>query len=323
MTKAPKKIGLGKGLEALLPSVEFSKDKGITFKSDIEENGDGVLANIELSKITQNPYQPRKDFEPQALEDLKNSIIEHGIITAITVRRSVNGYELISGERRVRAAKEAGFTKIPAYIRDVSTKVEMLAQAMIENLQREDLNPIEIASGYQGLMEECNLTQEEVAKRVSKDRSTVANFLRLLRLPEKIQESLRNKEITVGHARAFLGLSDTSSMLHAWQEVQKKMLSVRATEGLVKEIESGSLFYDESQLQFVKEKPKKKDPKSILSSEASAVLESAENKLRHLFGTQVRIIPKANDKGTIEIDFYSSDDFERIIELFELIGDKT
>ncbi len=322
MAKAIKKIGLGKGLEALLPSVEYTKEKGITFKQDSEELSDnGIFGYIEISKIQLNPYQPRRDFEPQALEELKNSIIEHGIITAITVRRSVSGYELISGERRLRAAKDAGLTKIPAYIRDVSSKVEMIEQAMIENLQREDLNPIETAYGYQLLIEECNLTQEDLAVRISKDRSTIANFLRLLRLPEKIQESLRVKEITVGHARALLGLTEIKNMLLAWQEVLSNTLSVRATEQLVKDIESNVLQYDESQKKFVKDKPKKKDPKSDLSNETIAILESTENKLRHLFGTQVRITPKQSNKGTIEIDFYSADDFERLVELFDIIGD--
>ena len=322
MAKAIKKIGLGKGLEALLPSVEYTKEKGITFKQDSEELSDnGIFGYIEISKIQLNPYQPRCDFEPQALEELKNSIIEHGIITAITVRRSVSGYELISGERRLRAAKDAGLTKIPAYIRDVSSKVEMIEQAMIENLQREDLNPIETAYGYQLLIEECNLTQEDLAVRISKDRSTIANFLRLLRLPEKIQESLRVKEITVGHARALLGLTEIKNMLLAWQEVLSNTLSVRATEQLVKDIESNVLQYDESQKKFVKDKPKKKDPKSDLSNETIAILESTENKLRHLFGTQVRITPKQSNKGTIEIDFYSADDFERLVELFDIIGD--
>ncbi len=320
MAKTAKRIGLGKGLEALLPSVEFSKEKGMTFKTEDEEMlNDGSFGTIEISKIKQNPYQPRSDFDKQALEDLKNSIIEHGIIQPVTVRRSVNGYELISGERRLRAAKEAGFAKIPAFILVVQSDVEMLEKAMIENLQRENLNPIEIAHGYQRLLEECKLTQEEVAEKVSKDRSTVTNFLRLLRLPERIQESLRSKEITVGHARAMLGLSTQERMQQAWQEIMNKGLSVRASEALIKDIETGKLVFDEKLKRFVKPRPKKKDSKSHVSPETAAVLEDKENKLRHLFGTQVKISTKAKDKGSIEIEFYSPEEFERIIEILENI----
>ncbi len=170
-----KNTGLGKGLGALLPSIEFS-DHG--FKFHDEEEPSSKLTEIEISKIVHNPYQPRKEFEPQALDDLKNSILEHGVIQPITVRRAVNGYELIFGERRLRAATAAGLVKIPAYIRENVSDIDMLELALIENVQREDLNAIEIASSYQRLIEECNYTQEQVARKVGKDRTTVTNFIR-------------------------------------------------------------------------------------------------------------------------------------------------
>ena len=236
--KKPKKSALGKGLGALLPNIEFY-DKGFKFTDDediIESKNEHNLTEIPISKIVFNPYQPRRNFDEKALEELKNSIIENGVISPITVRRSVNGYELIAGERRLRASVMAGLEKIPAYIREIDDSANLLQLALIENLQREDLNPIEIANGYQRLIEEHNLTQEQVAIKMGKDRSTITNFLRLLKLPQKIQDSLSKGEITTGHARALLPLSNSESMIFAWKEIIKNGLSVRATENLVKDI---------------------------------------------------------------------------------------
>jgi len=305
------KPGLGKGLGALLPSSIDITEKGIKFSSDEKEHISGQIALIDINKVEFNPYQPRKDFNKKSLEDLTNSIMEHGVIQPITVRKSVTGYELISGERRLRASDNAGYTKIPAYILEVKDDVQMLEIALIENLQREDLNPIEVANGYQRLIEECSYTQEQVAVKVSKDRSTITNFLRLLRLPEKIQESLRNKEISMGHARALLGLSSEERMLIAWKLILEKQLSVRATELLVKEIELGK--FDEKSGKTKKQK--KKDAKENVPPETAALLESSENKLRQIFGTQVKIQPKTESTGTIELEFYSIDDFERLLDL--------
>jgi ParB family transcriptional regulator, chromosome partitioning protein len=316
MSKTKKaKPGLGRGLEALLPSSMNITEKGIKFGSDEKEHINGQVALIEINKVEFNPYQPRKDFNPKSLEDLTNSILEHGVIQPITVRKSVTGYELISGERRLRASDNAGYTKIPAYVLEVKDDVQMLEIALIENLQREDLNPIEIANGYQRLIEECEYTQEQVAVKVSKDRSTVTNFLRLLRLPEKIQESLRKKEISMGHARALLGLSSEQRMLIAWKLITEKQLSVRVTEQLVKEIELGK--FDEKSGK--KKKTKKKDAKDNVSPETAALLENSESKLRHIFGTQVKIQPKTESTGTIELEFYSIDDFERLLDLLSKI----
>lgn len=317
---ANKNKGLGKGLGALLSSVEITKEKGITFKpSDNEKPIDGNIIFIDITKIKQNPYQPRKEFDEQALDDLKNSIIEHGIIQPITVRRAVDGYDLISGERRLRASTKAGFDKIPAFIMDNVSDVAMLELALIENVQRENLNPIEIANGYQRLIEDCSLTQEQVATKVGKDRTTVTNFLRLLKLPEKIQDSVRAKDITMGHARALLALSDPMNIILAWNEIIEKSLSVRATESLVKNIEAGIIILGNDALKPKPEKIKKKEPKDNVSSDVAMILENKENELRHIFGTQVRINPKNEESGTIEFNFYSKDDFERLIELFNFI----
>jgi ParB family chromosome partitioning protein len=315
MAKKKKKIqpGLGKGLGALLPSIDYKREKGFSVKPDEEEKVEGgKIALIDCDKVEFNPYQPRRDIDKQALEDLKNSILQHGVIQPITVRRSIRGYELIAGERRLRATIEAGIKKIPAYILVVETGVEMLELALIENLQRENLNPIEIANGYQRLIDECQLTQEEVAAKVGKDRTTVTNFLRLLRLPEKIQNSLRNKELSMGHARTLLGLDKKSDMINAYDEVMNKKLSVRATETLVRDIDTGKIkFTENGRKQKVSQKPKPK-----VDEETALVLEDFSNKLRQSFGTKVRISPKSKESGTIEFEFYSKDDLERLLELF-------
>lgn len=311
--------GLGKGLGALLPSsVEFS-DKGFKFTPvEGEQSTSDQLSTpyIKVTEVVNNPYQPRKEFDPQALEDLKNSIIEHGVIQPITVRPSINGYELISGERRLRASIAAGLETIPAHIINVTEDVQMMAMALIENVQRHDLNPIEIAHGYHQLIEECQLTQEEVAQKVGKERSTITNSLRLLKLPERIQDSLRNREISAGHARAIVALPSPQKMLLAWREVIDKGLSVRATEAIVRDIDEGRFSTDLDSPALPK-KPKVtiKGDKSAVPEEVALVLEDNENKLRHIFGTQIRIQPKNNESGKIEIEFYSIDDLERIIDI--------
>ncbi len=313
------KHGLGKGLGALIPSVEFSKDKGfkISTQEEAKTSEKGGVSTIEIDKITRNPYQPRKDFEPAALEELKQSILKHGVIQAIAVRTSINGYELISGERRLRASIAAGLKEIPAYIlHDISDK-QMLEIALIENVQRENLNPIEVAHGYNRLIEECSYTQEQVAERVGKDRSTITNFLRLLKLPESIQEHLRTKKISMGHARALLGLGDHAKMIAAGREVIESELSVRATESLVKDIEKGKLKFTYDGKKLI---PQAKEKKEIVSKEVALQLEEIENRLRQAFGTNVKINPKNAESGSIEFEFYSIDDFERIIDIFENVN---
>lgn len=316
-TKTKKPLpGLGKGLGALIPSIQFSKEKGFKINPENEETiTDGSTALIDIDKVKQNPYQPRHEFDETALQDLANSIKEHGVIQPITVRHSINGYELISGERRLRASMKAGLKKIPAYIMDViKTDRQMLEVALIENIQRENLNPIETANGYRRLMEECNYTQEQVSERMGKDRATVANFLRLLRLPEIIQEQLRSKKLTMGHARALLGLSDQAKMIAAWKETTENELSVRATEALVRDIESGKVRFNEE-----KKLSQKKEKKDVVTPDAAFALEEAEDKLRHIYGTNVKIFPRNATSGTVEFEFYSIDDFERLVELLETV----
>lgn len=297
--------GLGKGLSALLSNVNISDAEA----KPIEKQGaETFFSMVDLNLIELNPYQPRADFDPTALEDLKNSILEHGVIQPITVRRSITGYELISGERRLRAAKLADLAIIPAYILEVSTDVELLEIALVENVQRENLNPIEVANGYNRLIEECNLTQEQLAKRVGKDRSTITNFLRLLRLPDRIQESLRKREIQSGHARALLAISDIAKLIEAWKLVVEKKLSVRATETLAKDVELGRLSFDK------KDKKKKALEKDSYNPD-KVFIKDAESKLREAFGTKVKIFQRSADNGSFEIEYYSRDDFQRLYEI--------
>ncbi len=296
---------LGRGLDALIPK-SATKEISIDSKDLRFDDGQsvGVIAKIEISKIKPNPYQPRENFDRVSLEELKQSIIEKGVIQPITVRRLPGGmYELITGERRVRASSEAGLTHIPAYIIEIESEKELLELALIENIQREKLNPIEIAKAYQRLIEELGYTQEEIAKKIGKDRTTVANFIRLLKLPEQIQESLKRGEITMGHARALINIPSRKLQIEIWNKIIKQGWSVRKVEKAVRDLLRGK---------DGEEKPKKK----VYSSPG---VRDIESKLKRILGTQVKIRQTGNSKGEIVIEFYSNDDFERLIELFELI----
>lgn len=308
-------LALGKGLGALIPSVALEK----TVSHDTMQSDDGksigITAFIELNKVKPNRFQPRTDFDPKALEDLTKSIRINGVIQPITVTRKDDGYELISGERRVRASIEAGLVKIPAFIMESISDTQMLELAIIENVQRENLNPIEIALGYHRLIEECGLTQEEVAEKVSKDRSTVANFLRLLRLPAEIQAALRDRRISTGHARAMLALSDTERQIFVLDSVVTKDLSVRKTESMVKDIELGRIKLNGNNVVVPSNpKPQQKQDK-ILPVEIQSTINDIESRLRHIFSTQVRLKTKSDMTGTIEVDYYSLDELERILDL--------
>jgi len=279
---------LGRGLRALIPDIP----------DEDTEDRTSSIRDIEVAKIKPNPYQPRENFDESALDELKNSIAEKGIIQPITVRRVADGYELIAGERRLRAVTALNFDRIPAYVLEVESDEEMLELSLIENIQREDLNPIDIARAYNRLLVDCNLTQESVAKRVGKDRSTVANFLRLLKLPQRIQESLRVGELNMGHARALITVSDEELQNKLWRKIVRDKLSVRDVERLVKQNSR-----KKSQLQ--RAEPAK-----------SPHLMEIEEKLRNLYGTQVRI--KLGKKvSTIEIEFYSNEDFERVLNIMQ------
>lgn len=278
---------LGKGLRALIPDIpeEETEDR----KSSIQD--------IELPRIRPNPFQPRENFDETALEELKNSIAEKGIIQPITVRPVDDGFELIAGERRLRAVTALQLETIPAYVLNVETDEDMLELSLIENIKRENLNPIDIARAYNRLLVDCKLTQEAVSKRVGKERSTVANFLRLLKLPKHVQESLKFGELNMGHARALITIEDSELQNEIWQKIVKNNLSVREVERLAK-------------------KGSKKKANAPKSEEKPFYILEAEEKLRNSLATQVRI--KAGKKGgNIEIEYYSDDDLERLIDILQ------
>lgn len=285
------KTGLGKGLGALIPNVNLPEK--VDRASVLTEQ---PFEMVKIKDVIKNPYQPRIIFEPEALEELKSSIKEHGVIQPITVRKTFNGYELISGERRLRASKEVGLETIPAYIKDGITNKDMMEIALVENLQRDDLNPIEVALGFKRLKDECGLTQEQTAIRVGKNRSTVANFLRLLNLPTIVQNGLKEEKISMGHAKSLIGLPTEQLIIQAYNKIIEKELSVRETEKLVQ--------------QLTERKETKKDT-FVKTPEISEF----EDRLRGVFSTEIKIKTKNNKNGAIEIQFYSEDDFERIIEL--------
>lgn len=297
---------LGRGLGAFFPDYDDSgkesneknrKPSLITIDPAERVN---IVLNIPVDHIRPNPHQPRKDFNEEALNQLSHSINRHGLIQPITVRYiGQKRFELISGERRLRAAKIAGIPEIPAYIREVNDE-EIIAFALIENIQREELNPLEIAMGYQRLIDECDYTQGEVAERVGKNRTTVTNMLRLLQLPDFIQAALRDESISTGHARSLINLKNENDQNKILKKIRSKSLSVRQTEDLVRS--------------FEKKNETKKQPAPQVSRDP--FLDDISKKLRNRLGTKVAI--KAKGKGgEIRIEFYSNDDLERLIQLLD------
>jgi len=278
---------LGRGIEALINSELSDKSK--------KPNSPGV-SYINLSDIKPNPDQPRRDFNNTSLDELSKSIREKGVITPITVRESNKGYEIIAGERRWRAAKKAKLKSIPAYILNIGDEAEMMEVALIENIQREDLNPIEEAEGYAVLNSKYSLSHNGIAKTIGKKRTTISNALRLLKLPPEIRKSIRSGEITAGHGRAILQKKSIAAMKNLWKKIVNEALSVRAAESLVKP------------------KPKKKKIKSVIVPKAS--IRAIENQLIEIFGTKVKLKP-AQIGGSIEIIYFSDDDLERIIDLIQ------
>lgn len=298
MTQPQKKSVLGRGLNALIP-------KGPRIETKGEESGPvdlGKVASIEVSKVRPNPFQPRSDFDESALDELKRSIQEKGVIQPVTVRRVADGYQIIAGERRLRAAQLARMKEIPAYVLDVPSDEDMLELALIENIQREHLNPMEIATGYQRLIDECHLTQEDVAQKVGKDRTTVTNFLRLLKLPAKIQEGVRKNKISMGHARALVNLSNEKSQLRIFEKIVSEGLSVRKVEDLAR----GS-----SPARSSGGVRKGRD-----GGTTPAGIQSVEEQLRQTLGTKVMVRTKGGGRGEIIVEFYSLDEFDRLLELF-------
>ena len=274
------KRGLGRGLAALIPGAD----------------GAGATSlEIPLAELESNPLQPRRHFDQAALEELASTIKAHGVLTPVVVRRSAGGYQIVAGERRIRAARLAGLTRVPAIVREASN-AQALEMALVENLQREDLNPLEAAEAYQRLIEEFGLTQEEVAQRVGRDRSSVANALRLLRLPRRIREDIAAGSLSEGHARALLGLERQADQLKARDRIVAKGLSVRAAEALVRRLKRG-------------------DGKSApRPAAANPNLQALEEQLRQVLGTKV-CIARTGPGGTIEISFFSDEDLTRLVEL--------
>lgn len=277
---------LGKGLDALIPS--YATD---------DSHIDGA---VPITKIISNRNQPRQEFNPDQMDELTSSIKENGILQPITVRELNNGnFELIAGERRLRAAKDAGLETVPVYILSVDADVEMMEYALVENIQRVDLSPLEEAEGYAILSGKYDLSQDEIAKRVGKSRPTIANALRLLKLPPEIKSSLKSGKITAGHARAILGLRKSLQMMTLHQKVIRENLSVRDTENLVKKYSESF----RSELKVTKANPRASDIVNI------------ENELISQLGTKVFIQKGKQGKGKIQIEFYSENDLQRIIEI--------
>ncbi len=309
------KFTLGRGLGALIPGAESSAAENLQEVSRSVDLGGGLqsTAFVSLDLIAANPFQPRKDFEPDSLAELVESIREHGIIQPVTLR-SVAGdtYELVSGERRVRASRIVGLKEIPAFVIDVPSDRKMLELAIVENVQREDLNPIEEAESYQRLIAECGLRQDEVAERISKDRTTVSNFLRLLKLPAEIQASLRKGELGMGHAKAIMAIPDAAHQVVVWRSAVQEGSSVRKLEELARKAATESPVTNGSPARKKSGRPMKQ---AASDEEQSEELVPLENDLKQKLGTQVRIRQKADQRGEIAIEFYSQDDLERISEM--------
>lgn len=275
------KGGLGKGINALFNQVDLSEE---------------TVEEIKISDLRPNPYQPRKQFNDESLAELKESIIQHGILQPIIVRKSLKGYDIVAGERRYRAAKLAGKETVPAIVRDLSESL-MREIALLENLQREDLSPLEEALAYDSLLKHLDLTQEQLAKRLGKSRPHIANHLRLLTLPESIQNLIAEGTLSMGHGRTLLGLKNKNKLEPLVKKVVEEQLNVRQLEQLIQQLNNN-----------VPRETKKKEPVQ------DVVLKERESYLQNYFGTTVNI-KRQKKKGKIEIEFFSNEDLERILEL--------
>lgn len=306
MSQTNKKQALGKGIRALLNTIdEEIKTPGekAAVPSTVTGPTAGHITRVPVDQIVVNPKQPRRDFDEQALKELSESIKLHDIIQPITVVKiSPTKYQLISGERRWRASKLGGLKDIPAYIRTADDQ-QMLELALLENLQRENLNAIEVALSYKRLMDECDMTQEQVADRMHKERSTVTNYLRLLKLPPDIQKAVRDGSISMGHARAIIGLELVDQQLYVFREVTEKGLSVRQTEALVK----GMAHPEKAGAAAATE-----------SAKLPPAYKRIEDNMASHFSTRVKLDRKKNGKGQVTIEFYNDQDLERIMEKMNL-----
>jgi ParB family transcriptional regulator, chromosome partitioning protein len=299
-----KKSALGRGLGALLDDSTTVNSPGF---SDERSVAAGSMNEISLSDIEVNPFQPRTYFDKEALEELSESIKVQGIIQPITVRQlERNKYQLISGERRFQASKLAGLETIPAYVRTANDQ-QMLEMALIENIQRENLNSIEIALSYQRLLTECSLKQEELGERVGKNRTTVNNYLRLLKLPPDIQAALRDNKISMGHARAIINIENVDAQLNIFKKIIEEDLSVRKVEGLVRDLVIGNTKVKEEKKADVSSNP-----------ERASEIKQLQFKLSSHFGTKVSVKSEDAEKGEIKIPFTSVDDLNRILELLNV-----
>ncbi len=294
------KRGLGRGLDALfsevsieMPDLEEKEEK----KSTKASNDSGVLY-IDINEIRPNEHQPRKTFDEEKLQELADSITQHGIIQPVVLRSLDEGYEIVAGERRWRAARKAGLKKIPCVLKELTDEQNMLV-AIIENMQREDLNPIEEAEGLSRMIEVYGLTQEQVSRGVGKSRPYITNSLRLLKLPENIRDMTRDGKLSAGHARALIGLKDKDEQKKIAQKIIKEGLSVRAVEKLVA---SGG------------------KKRTINKVKKNANVLRVEADLKEALGTKVNLVMNGNDKGKIEIDYYSRDELERLIEILRNVG---
>lgn len=301
-----RKFGLGKGLSALLNDTpEVNRDRNNS--SSVTDNPSaafGSTSHIRINQVEVNPFQPRFEFDEDALRELSSSIKLQGLIQPITVRQmGPNSYQLISGERRLRASKMAGMVEIPVYIRTADDQ-QMLEMALIENIQRENLNAIEVALSFQRMIDECDINQEELGDRVSKNRSTVTNYLRLLKLPPTIQASIRDNKISMGHARALINVADSATQLFIYQEILDKDLSVRKVEDMVRSIKQTG----------IQPSPSVKEKKSeVISFQYQKIQDDLSSK----FATRIKMKVQDGGKGSIEIPFLSDDDLTRILELLD------
>jgi len=286
---------LGRGLDAL-----------ISIEDEVRTNGSSSINEIPIAQIKANPNQPRREFDPVALEELSESIKQIGIIQPITLREMGDGtYQIIAGERRWRASQMAGLESIPAYIRTADDE-NMMQMALVENIKREELNAIEIALAYQNLIEQYKLTQDKLSEKVGKKRATVANYLRLLKLPAQVQVALQNREMDQGHARALLGLGQPSLQLKIFKEIRDKGYSVRQVEEMVKSINEGEESKTSSK--------NKNTPREKRLQQEYSIL---KNRLSDFFQTKVQMTCSAQGKGKITIPFSNDEELERIISLFD------
>ena len=290
---------LGRGLDALLNTEE-----------EVHLNGSSNLCEVRMDDIRPNPNQPRREFDDDSLQELANSIRQIGVIQPITLRDMGDGtYTIIAGERRWRASQRVGLTTIPAYIRTVDDE-NMMEMALVENIQREDLTALEVALAYQNLIEQHNLTQEQLSERVGKNRATVTNYLRLLKLPASIQMALRNREIDMGHARALLALADPEAQLKVFAEMKKDHMSVRKIEDMVKQLSEGASVKTKSGTRI-------RQNGSNLSADYNQLREG----LRKIFKTRVEMTCSDSGKGKISIPFSGEAELERIIEMLDKLRD--